>query len=130
MKMLNDSGYFENSYFSEDELKCQGSGELNLAPGFLGMLTWLRIIMDEPMIVTSACRSPEHNRAIGGHPKSLHLTQNDRSINGTMAVDIAVDRTTDVGERYFDDLTDTARHLGWSVGARILLGRSRADFTY
>lgn len=134
--MLNSSGYFENPYFSEDELRCKGSGELNLAPGFLGILVHLRKMWDTPMKVNSACRSPEHNTAVGGHPKSLHLTQNERSINGTMAIDIS---TEDMDDHDVEVLHALAGDLGWSIGraetfihldARILLGRSRADFTY
>jgi hypothetical protein len=136
MKMLNDCGYFENSYFTEDELRCKGSGELNLAPGFLGMLIHLRTWVARPLIVTSCCRSKEHNTAVGGHPKSLHLTQNERSINGTMAIDIS---TTEWSLEVLEEFENDARAAGWSVGiaktfihldARILLGRSRGDFTY
>lgn len=135
--MLQSNGYFENPYFSEDELRCKGSGELNLAPGFLGMLVNFRSSWDRPLTVTSCCRSPEHNTAVGGHPKSLHLTENNRSINGTMAVDIS---TAGWKEETIRDFLDDAAFAGFSTGhastfvhldARILLGRSRADyFTY
>lgn len=135
--MLNSSGYFENPYFSEKELECRGSEEMYLAPGFLGMLVHLRTVWKEPMIVNSCCRSSEYNKAIGGHPKSLHLTDNtDRSIIGTMAIDIS---TADMKDHDIEVLHALAGDLGWSVGradtfihldARILLGRSRADFTY
>lgn len=134
--MLNSSGYFENPYFSEDELRCKGNGELNLAPGFLGMLVHLREEWDQAMAVNSCCRSPEHNEKIGGHPKSLHLTENNRSINGTMAIDISMFGWSGEAIR---NLQELAQQLGWSTGlansfihldARILLGRSRADFTY
>ena len=134
--MMQSNGYFENPYFSEDELRCKGSGELNLAPGFLGLLVHLREDIDRAFIVNSCCRSPEHNTAIGGHPKSLHLTQNDRSINGTMAIDISTAGWSDDFQR---DFIESAQCLGWSTGqantfihldARILLGHSRADFTY
>ena len=134
--MLNSSGYFENPYFSEDELRCKGNGELNLAPGFLGMLIHLRTWAARPLTVNSCCRSVEHNAAVGGHPKSLHLTQNERSINGTMAIDIS---TKDWPIEVLGEFENDARAAGWSTGiaetyihldARILLGRSRADFTY
>lgn len=134
--MLNSSGYFENPYFSEDELRCKGNGELNLAPGFLGMLVNFREQWARPLTPTSCCRSPEHNTAVGGHPKSLHLTQNERSINGTMAIDISI---ADWADEVVEEFVDHARVAGFSTGiaktfihldARILLGRSRADFTY
>ena len=135
--MLNSSGYFENTYFSEDELRCKGNGELSLAPGFLGMLVHLRKVWADALIVNSCCRSLEHNTAVGGHVKSLHLTSNEeRSIAGTMAIDISTANMEDIDVETFHAL---AGDLGWSVGraktfihldARILLGRSRADFTY
>lgn len=134
--MLNSSGYFENPYFSEDELRCKGSGELNLAPGFLGMLVNFRDDWGLPLTPTSCCRSPEHNKKIGGHPKSLHLTKNERSINGAMAIDISIQ---DWSEDSVRDFIEVAQQRGFSTGeaktfihldARILLGRSRADFTY
>ena len=135
--MLNSSGYFENPYFSEDELRCKGNGGLNLAPGFLGMLVNFRKVWDEPLTVTSACRSLEHNIAVGGHVSSLHLTYNlDRSIVGTMAVDIS---TAGWDDDNVSEFLTVAQAHGFSTGlaktfihldARILLGRSRADFTY
>ena len=134
--MLNSSGYFENPFFSEDELRCKGSGELNLAPGFLGMLIHLREVYNEPMVVNSCCRSTEHNDRVGGHIRSLHLTDNVHYGCATLAIDIS---THGMDGSDIRDLIDLATAAGWSVGiaetfihldARILLGRSRADFTY
>lgn len=135
--MLNSSGYFENPYFSEDELRCKGNGELNLAPGFLGMLVNFRDDWGLPLTPTSCCRSLEHNIAVGGHVSSLHLTSNkERSIVGTMAIDISIAGWSDDTVR---DFIEFAQLRGFSTGeaktfihldARILLGRSRADFTY
>lgn len=125
--------YFDNPYFSRDELKCKGSGELLLSPGFLGDLVWLRKIFDKPMVVTSCCRSPEHNKAVGGATNSYHLTTSPTGTH-TMAIDIA---TND--EEYREELIRLARELGWSVGfgkgflhldRRIHLGKPRTDFDY
>lgn len=129
------SNYFDNDYFSEDELKCKGTGELKLATGFLGELVWLRQIFGRPMVPTSCCRSPEHNKNIGGHPKSLHLTENHSHLtDGTMAIDIATG-----SEDYRQELIRLAREMGWSIGhgkgflhldRRIHLGYPRAEFDY
>lgn len=129
------NNFFDNPYFTEEELKCKGSGELMLAPGFLGELVWLRTILDRPMVVTSCCRSPEHNTAVGGNPRSLHLTVNEHwNTGGTLAIDIL---TRD--EEYRTELIMLARELGWSVGfgngflhldKRIQIGLPRSDFDY
>ena len=130
---MTQSNYFDNKFFKEEELKCKGSGELLLAPGFLGELVWLRSIFGRPMVVTSCCRSPEHNQAIGGHPNSLHITRT-KSRTGTLAIDIATPT-----EEYREDLLRVAREMGWSIGygkgflhldKRIHLGMQRTDFDY
>lgn len=131
------NGYFDNPYFSEDELKCQGTGELNLAPGFLGELIFLRESWAVPLTVNSCCRSPEHNEKIGGHKRSLHLTQNpDRPYNGTMAIDISTRGWSDEDREDFQFFCEVH---GWSVGVaetfihldrRIQFGLPRATFYY
>lgn len=134
--MLQSNGYFENPFFSIGELRCKGSGDFKLAPGFLGMLINLRMQAGKPFIVNSCCRSPEYNKEIKGHPRSLHLTDHNRGINGTLAIDISV---SDWPEEVVDTFIKEAGKLGWSTGraksfihldARILLGLSRTDFTY
>ena len=132
---MTQSNYFDNKFFKEEELKCKGSGELLLAPGFLGELVWLRSIFGRPMVVTSCCRSPEHNKKIGGHPRSLHLTENEHwPTKGTLAIDIATPT-----EEYRWELLIVARENGWSVGhgkgflhldKRTHIGLPRAEFDY
>ena len=133
--MLSFDGYFDNPYFSRDELECKGTGYLALSPGFLGELVWLRKIFDKPMIVTSCCRTPEHNNKVGGNPRSLHLTVNPHwDTSGTLAIDIL---TKD--EEYREELIRLARELGWSIGhgkgflhldKRTHIGLPRTDFDY
>lgn len=132
---MYESYYFENPFFSRKELECKGTGALRLSPGFLGELIHLRRVMDLPMIVTSCCRSPEHNKAVGGHPNSLHLTEgNGHGALGTLAIDIL---TKD--EEYRMRLIDIALELGWSVGygkgflhldKRIHIGLPQTTFNY
>lgn len=132
---LLTSNYFGNKYFSQDELKCKGTGDLKLSPGFLGELIWLRELFGEPMAVTSCCRSPEHNKKIGGHPRSFHLTENEHwPTKGTLAIDIATPT-----EEYRWELLIVARENGWSVGhgdgflhldKRTHIGLPRSEFDY
>lgn len=114
--------------FSRDELACRGTGQLVLAPGFADMLKELRMALGEPMTVNSCCRAPSHNKRVGGHPRSLHLTEGGRETGGTCAIDISIR-----GKRpsYDADLARIALELGWSVGvhpAFLHLDR-RQDFT-
>lgn len=78
-------------YFSRAELACRGTGELRLDPRFADALVRLRERWGRPLIPTSVCRAPSHNAAVGGHPRSLHLTHNPAhpGAQGTMAADIA-----------------------------------------
>ena len=75
-------------HFSRSELACPTTDELRLATGFGEALERLRVELDAPIYLTSACRSPTHNAKVGGHPRSLHLTVNEHhGTGGTCAVD-------------------------------------------
>jgi len=59
--------------FSPAEIACRGSGQLKLHPEALDTLQALRDKLGKPLIVHSAYRSPEHNRAAGGARASKHM---------------------------------------------------------
>ena len=99
--------------FSEDELRCKGTGELRLAPGFAQALQGMRDALGHPMIVNSCCRAPSHNESVGGHPRSLHLTEGGRT-NGTCAVDIRARKGE--ADEYRLTLAGIAWKRGWSIG--------------
>lgn len=105
------------AYFRSEELACPTTGEIRLAKGFAEELLKLRKAFGEAMIVTSCCRSPEHNKklireGLPAHPKSLHLTQSPhREIDGCCAIDIAV-----LNSGYAWRLARIALSLDWSVG--------------
>ena len=88
------TGYFKNPYFSEEELRCKGTGKLLIEPEFLKRLIELRERVGVPFQITSACRGPEQNARIGGASGSMHLTENarfkhvDGRVLNTCAVDI------------------------------------------
>ena len=76
-------------HFSRSELACPTTDELRLATGFDEALERLRVELDAPIYLTSACRSPVHNAKVGGHLRSLHLTVNGHwGTGGSCAVDI------------------------------------------
>lgn len=114
--------------FSESELACKGSGMLILAPGFGAALVKLRLALGQPMSVNSACRSAEHNRRVGGHPRSLHVCDQPHwPTGGCCAIDIAMRDGA-----YNLKLMGLAWQQGWAVGINfpknfIHLDR-RADF--
>ncbi|WP_209426688.1 D-Ala-D-Ala carboxypeptidase family metallohydrolase [Pararhodobacter sp. SW119] len=59
--------------FSPPEIACRGTGALKLDPIAMDRLQGLRDRLEKPLIVRSAYRSPEHNRAVGGATRSKHL---------------------------------------------------------
>ncbi len=59
--------------FSVYELMCKGTGLLYLNEPALKKLQYMRDLLNKPMILTSAFRSPEHNEAIGGAVNSMHM---------------------------------------------------------
>ena len=59
--------------FSPAEIACRGTGKLLINEPALDKLQSLRDRLGDPLIVRSAYRSPEHNRAVGGAPRSKHM---------------------------------------------------------
>jgi hypothetical protein len=59
--------------FSPAEIACRGTGKLLVSEAALDGLQALRDRLGKPMIVRSAYRSAEHNRAVGGAKASKHL---------------------------------------------------------
>ena len=61
------------SNFSPAEIACRGTGQLKLHPEAMDKLQAMRDRLGKPLIVRSAYRSPEHNRAVGGATRSKHM---------------------------------------------------------
>jgi len=59
--------------FSPQEMACRGTGRLLVDYDAMDKLQDLRRRLGVPMIVRSAYRSPEHNRAVSGAKRSQHL---------------------------------------------------------
>lgn len=97
-------------YFTKQELACKGSGVVHLDIRFAVALPALRQAWGRPLTPTSVCRTPSHNEAVGGHPRSLHLTGNPyHPTNGCMAADFV----------WPNDKLAFARiawSMGWAVG--------------
>lgn len=70
-----DETWFRSRWpnFSPRELACKGTGKLGLDFKSLDKLQALRNELGRPVILTSAYRSPEHNRAVGGAKYSQHM---------------------------------------------------------
>lgn len=101
-------------YFSDKELACKGTGIIKLDPLFEKELPLLRETWGKPLIPTSVCRSPEHNAKVGGHPNSLHLTENPtHKTQGCCAIDI---RWHDWDDDVQLEFARLAWSMGWSVG--------------
>ena len=59
--------------FSPREIACKGTGKLTIDTEAMDMLQRLRTNLGKPLILTSAYRSPEHNRKVGGAKASKHM---------------------------------------------------------
>lgn len=59
--------------FSPAEIACRDTGKLLVNEPALDKLQALRDRLGKPLIVRSAYRSPVHNRAVGGAPRSKHM---------------------------------------------------------
>ena len=99
-------------HFLRSELACPTTDQVRLAAGFGQALERLRVELDAPMHLTSACRSPMPNAKISGHPRSLHLIVNGHwGAGGACAVDVVAND----GE-FKAKLITLALDLDWSVG--------------
>lgn len=58
--------------FTPAELACKGTGKVMIDPQALDRLQALRDMLGAPIYLTSAYRSPKHNKAVGGVKGSLH----------------------------------------------------------
>jgi len=101
-------------YFPKHELACRSTGIIKLDLRFAAALPALRMAAGRSLTPTSVCRTPAHNKASGGHPNSLHLTENPvRNTNGTMAADLAWRMWPTDEKLAFARL---AWKMGWAVG--------------
>jgi hypothetical protein len=63
----------QRAYLEAIYLACRGTGKLLVNELALDKLQVLRDRLKTPLIVRSAYRSPEHNRAVGGAKRSKHM---------------------------------------------------------
>lgn len=102
-------------YFPKRELADSRTGDVILDVRFAAALPELRRAWGGPLSPTSVCRTPATNAAVGGHPRSLHLTENPvhTSAKGCMAADLGwrAWRAADQERLY-----RLALSLGWACG--------------
>jgi zinc D-Ala-D-Ala carboxypeptidase len=59
--------------FSPQEIACKGTGSIAINEAALDKLQALRDKLGRPLLLTSAYRSPEHNKRVGGAKNSQHM---------------------------------------------------------
>lgn len=69
--MINDIKVSDN--FSLKEFESPDTHEILLDPELIKKLEQLRSFIGQPLIINSGYRTPEHNKAVGGSPKSQHM---------------------------------------------------------
>lgn len=100
-------------YFSDKELACRDTGVVKLNPIFDSKLLQLRNNINEPMTVTSCCRSQVRNQKVKGAKRSFHLYDDTGYVTqGTCAIDIK----RSVYNSYNVKLVLEAWELGFSIG--------------
>ena len=80
---------YPSPHFADHELACKCAKHAKerkyyVSPRLLMLAERVRDVLKTPMIVTSCCRCPEHNRAVGGSPTSKHIftdTQPSRAMD-------------------------------------------------
>jgi len=60
-------------YFSEEELRCKGTGELKMMEEFMDKLILLRETIKQPLVISSGYRSPIYNERICETKNSAHI---------------------------------------------------------
>lgn len=120
-----------SKHFTREEFECPTTGQMQCQDGFIEHLEALRVEYGKPMVVTSGCRTNEHNEMLieAGFPAShdsLHLINNDRYNTDTCAVDIAKPNFYDQAE-----LIKIALEHGWTVrvGKTFIHLDMRVDYT-
>jgi hypothetical protein len=104
----------ELPYFGHRELATRDSDLIKLDSRFAAHLPALRATWGLRLVLTSCCRTMDHNIKVGGHPRSLHLINNPHwPTAGCMAADIAWETWASERKLKFARL---AYSLGWSVG--------------
>lgn len=93
--------------FSSKELQCRCCGLNAVNEESLKLLQELRDLVGKPMIVNSAYRCQDHNRAVGGAFNSQHLmgTAFDISMSNFKMSLINIDK---------EDFIDMAREIGFT----------------
>lgn len=71
--IVRPDSYWPYVFFDPDEMRCRHCGELVVSVRLMDALEALRGSVGRPLTVVSGYRCQEHNKAVGGAAKSLHL---------------------------------------------------------
>jgi len=100
----------KTKHFNEKEFACKGCGDVRLDTELLAVLELVRQVTGKPVTITSGYRSPAHNKAVGGAPRSKHILG--------IAADITVEGYTprevyDLLDKTFPNYYGIGLYSGW-----------------
>lgn len=105
-----------SGFFTVEEFECPTAHIVQLQKGFIQELEEFRADCNFPFVVTSGCRTTDHNdwlirRGLPASPNSLHLIKNPKYKTDTIAFDMA----RPPGPR-LHKLIKVGTERGWSFG--------------
>lgn len=77
-----------SKYFTQSEITCKcGCGLANMHQSTLNIADAVREWYGKPIVPTSGCRCPRHNKSVGGSAASYHLPHpTNEFVNGVMVL--------------------------------------------
>lgn len=103
-----------SAHFSRREFACHHCGAVEVAPALVEALERLRSAVRRPVYIISGYRCRQHNAAVGGASRSMHLYGK--------AADLSIALAT-VPQALAAGFTGVGHRRGWAVHVDVRAGR-------
>ena len=113
-----------SEHFRLDEFESSDTKEAKVDEELVEKLELLRAELgNQPLIINSAYRTPEHNKAIGGAENSLHMT--GKAVDIAKVDDYDIDEMANIAEEVgFDGIG----RYSWGIHVDVRGERARWDY--